>query len=1575
MTNIWKRILSVILTFVMVFGMIPNNRAVAITNITNPVIQTETDLIDIAEVNTAENDQKLTEEAEGKLSATDGATETTNVAKIGDTEYATLKAAMTEANKAAGDYTITLLNDSAEVFTFAQKSGVNITIDGDGHTFSGKITLNAGGGNLTFTDAKIAPANSQTIYLNASTAPNVIFDGCILQGANKSGTIVYGYASATSNSITVQNCTADNLQYIVSHRQTGSSSVLVENVTATNMIYLARTLKCPSVTIKDVTCDAVIGIEIRNDIGSQGGKLTLENVNINVVTYRDTVFYPVEGSSGTNESPNWTVELKGVNQFSANGIAYEDMTWFSGNTGCVTDIEAQNGSKFGSLADIAKDAKPGDTIKLLKNYNGEAVTLPTGVKLDANEMDGADKITVVIPNYLVQIGDRGYESLQAAIDAADAGDTITFLADITEDVTVSKDVTIDGGNFKYTGTMKTTENVTLTIQNVNFVKGSIDADTSAQGRKLTIKGCTFDGVDASIGYAITVRHGAYIVIENSSAKNYSTGMLYVPQHVVAITIKNVAVENVAAAFNISYSGDATFEEVSFKNVSYGIHFQIWADGSRTYTVKNCDLSGATNPFWFWDKSNQTAKVTVVFEGDNIVPKFQTISYTTSGVLKLAKGATLTAPEGLTVVTDVANHEVVYENGVYSVAEKKVYVAQVGEQGYESLQAAINAANAGNTITFLADITEDVTISKNLTIDGNGFKYTGTMTISGDPSVTIQNVAFVKGYIVQNGEKTTATLTVKGCSFINGGYAITTERILNLIVDNCTVSNQSLIYAKLTTSHVVVTNVTINNGNYLAHLVYGTDAYFENVTATNMPYYGICTQNYGAKTITLKNCSFDAQWPLAVRNDRTSASDTFVFESTNVMSNLENADNCIYKLAEGATLTAPEGLTITTDVADYQVVYENGVYKLGKKATQVTVTVGNATMVEGNEYPEFTYTTDVDGLTLDITFTVDGTTINATVAPVEGYEFIVVPGKLTVEKALVRVYADSNAKVKYFTSLEEAMEYAVKQNDYVPIYLLDNVTVTKPIVIADDRNNTMELQGVKLGGNTLTITSTFDGPLFKMESGVLSVKNLIIDAKGDAFQVTGGTLNLNSHSKDSQFLNITSQTGSCVNVNGGTVNVNGANLSAQGTDAAIKGTGSANINIAKWNIGTLLPTVMAPKAEKTIDWSSNGKVSIVCGTFDEDVSELCDTGHGAEPQGDGTYVVKPMVVITIGGATMVQGNALPTDFSFTVNYYGWTGLTATMKEYRFNTDGKTAGEFEITGTPNPIEGYYVKVVPGKLTVLLAVAQIGATKYETLVEALKAAKAEEIVVLLVSHDMKGALAIPAGVTLDLNGMILTVTGAVNSGNGVIDTSTETTGGLKVNGAAKFDLKNNKYMPIYDSKEGCYRFFEYRVVNKETNPNNVSDTVAVFGLAIRFANIKAYELLARGDSTITVRFTLSWTIDGTTTTAVYDFVDPKVMKDWADNAYTRYKINKDQGKNIDDDQVDLVLTLSVKGLDALGENKLDVAPGVVSESTNFIVKTQGFEFDRTKYISSGNSSEGTKPTDGEEGSGENQSGGTDA
>jgi hypothetical protein len=67
------------------------------------------------------------------------AEDTGNVAKIGDTEYATLQDAINAC--VAGDNTITLLNDCGGSVTVTQASGKNITVVGNGNTFSGKITI------------------------------------------------------------------------------------------------------------------------------------------------------------------------------------------------------------------------------------------------------------------------------------------------------------------------------------------------------------------------------------------------------------------------------------------------------------------------------------------------------------------------------------------------------------------------------------------------------------------------------------------------------------------------------------------------------------------------------------------------------------------------------------------------------------------------------------------------------------------------------------------------------------------------------------------------------------------------------------------------------------------------------------------------------------------------------------------------------------------------------------------------------------------------------------------------------------------------------------------------------------------------------------------------------------------------------------------------------------------------------------------------------------------------------------------------------------------------------------------
>ena len=67
------------------------------------------------------------------------AEDTGNVAKIGDTEYATLQDAINAC--VAGDNTITLLNDCGGSVTVTQASGKNITVVGNGNKHRIRISF------------------------------------------------------------------------------------------------------------------------------------------------------------------------------------------------------------------------------------------------------------------------------------------------------------------------------------------------------------------------------------------------------------------------------------------------------------------------------------------------------------------------------------------------------------------------------------------------------------------------------------------------------------------------------------------------------------------------------------------------------------------------------------------------------------------------------------------------------------------------------------------------------------------------------------------------------------------------------------------------------------------------------------------------------------------------------------------------------------------------------------------------------------------------------------------------------------------------------------------------------------------------------------------------------------------------------------------------------------------------------------------------------------------------------------------------------------------------------------------
>lgn len=96
------------------------------------------------------------------------------------------------------------------------------------------------------------------------------------------------------------------------------------------------------------------------------------------------------------------------------------------------------------------------------------------------------------------------------------------------------------------------------------------------------------------------------------------------------------------------------------------------------------------------------------------------------------------------------------------ADSIKYVAKVGEQEYQSVNAAIKVAGEGQTVSLLYDINEDVAIAEgqNVTLDLNGKTLTNksgnTITVDLGASLTIEgegtvdNVTHAKAAVWNNG---------------------------------------------------------------------------------------------------------------------------------------------------------------------------------------------------------------------------------------------------------------------------------------------------------------------------------------------------------------------------------------------------------------------------------------------------------------------------------------------------------------------------------------------------------------------------------------------------------------------------------------------------------------------------------------------------------------------------------------------------------------------------------------------------------------------------------------------------------
>lgn len=263
------------------------------------------------------------------------------------------------------------------------------------------------------------------------------------------------------------------------------------------------------------------------------------------------------------------------------------------------------------------------------------------------------------------IGSTTFATVAEAVSNAVAGDTITLLGDVTEDVTISKNIILDGADNQYTGKISVAGGKAVTVQNVKFVSGRIEANTKNISNSLTVRNCTFEGSLST--YAIIINGGSNFIIENCKAKDIGQGLAYAKNSVSNIVLKDVEVDGATYGLNMVNNTKTTFENVTMKNVIRGLQFQT--NSSKTITFINCVISVTDNanaaPVYISHKADTIQ--TLVFKGENDF-----------GTDDLSFGSSL-----VNVVLDVA---------------------KIGSKTYSSLKEAIADAADGDVITVINNFT-------------------------------------------------------------------------------------------------------------------------------------------------------------------------------------------------------------------------------------------------------------------------------------------------------------------------------------------------------------------------------------------------------------------------------------------------------------------------------------------------------------------------------------------------------------------------------------------------------------------------------------------------------------------------------------------------------------------------------------------------------------------------------------------------------------------------------------------------------------------------------------------------------
>ena len=1295
-----------------------------------------------------------------------------NVAKVGDTEYATLEAAI--AALSSSSYTLELLDESVweaatpVYWAAGSESGYAATL-AEALTAAYKanadaITIvcrpGADVGELTHGHV----ADDITIYGN-----NAYISGgeCDLEVdtytfSRDTGKQVEAGGAYLEKDITVTAYELDNLGVWGQRHTDHKVTVNLTDCDSTDGITVQRVYISGTTGVNDITltgCD--FGTKATSVYSNADGAVVIDNcsftgaqvpVNFNHKA-NGTQTVAVQNSTFTNcgDNGDWKQFAAPV-RFVNSGSGTMDTTV---NTCTFTDTVGSNGDIL--LGDGRVDQNSNDvalTVESTKatvqaqqpGYYGKDGTTDES-KQGTKNVAAGDKLTTSVtqlmpsetPTYVAEVNGIQYETLQAAIDAAAKNATVTLLADTRENVTISTyGLTLDLNGHTLNGSTVAGKPA-LTVKNRVTVKDSSAAQTGTIMREDTAEN---SGVSSH--YVIDIQDG-WLFFESGSVTNNS-GVVGVK----GAFLVRVGDDSVAKYPGLTISG-GTFTQDNFIviKVDRGT-FYLKEDGTlnskNSYAVENwkfAEIKGGTvnGTVAAWTYSGghnsdltisggtvngnvlsvnygsaegKVAKVSIT--GGTVNGALDTRSYdpSTNELTSIddATKATIKVTGG-TFKEDPSKYVVensgVTPNGDGTFGVAKAYLAKVGDTSYYTMDEAFKAQTAsGEPIVLLRDYTTGSAFSSG-SIDRTVDLAGHTWTCTGTDA---NSAAFEINY-------SDVTLTVK-----NG--KVVSSQLVGLIpsamggtikYDNSSLEFDGVVMT--TTAHSGI-ETNGNNTNDTVKLVN---------SELNVPNgFGIYFPSSG--TLTIDNSVINAQ--------------TMGVQVCAGSLNISGAKTAITVSGDGIPKTINDGAI--EDGAAISIVNRTGYKGLDEIKVEGGTFTANGTNAAVKAYDwDNTNKTESD-FTQAAKVSVSGGTFSSEVDKslcAKGY----IPTK----------NADGTYGVKEGKYVAEIGSQGYESLTEAVAAAEDGQTVT---LLADAAEDVVISKSITLdlGGKTLTNTNGGKATI-SVTGGTVTVKN---------GNVVGGTSYYNIEAKKDANLTLTDVTATAGNTGSSMID-------NWGTLTITSGTYTGGLNVVKSEEGSVLNI---SGGTFTLSYATSGYTGVIFAYGDTTISggefiqSLTTTGRWNHPTVILTGVVEGYAAITrvtgghfvnkMSGESIFRGVGKGTSDNFEVS--GGT----------FNKsipDGYCADGFIPTkntdGTYGVKEGQYV-------------AKVGSTKYETLADAIRLAAKGKTVKLLADVADCGSLTISKNITLDGGGHTI-------SGNSSISVN------MPGNAAADVTIKNVNFKDI--------------------------------------------------------------------------------------------------------------------------------------------------------------------------------------